>query len=72
VNLFRRGGGAAGANLHPAGQTESGLVSRVPPKAKDRRWSFGWGSRALVKAADRSLHPVRRDNFGVKVHEQNV
>ena len=27
---------SAGANLHPAGQTENGL-SRVPPKAKDRR-----------------------------------
>ncbi len=40
---------SAGANLHPAGQTESGLVSRVPPKAKDRRglWALHpWGLRA--------------------------
>ena len=28
---------SAGANLNPAEQTENGLVSRVPPKAKDRR-----------------------------------
>ena len=32
---------SVGASLHPAGQTENGLVSHVPPKAKDRRlyWS---------------------------------
>src|ERR1700730_1000707 len=38
---------SAGASLHPAGQTESVLVSRVPPKAKDRRglWApHPWGA----------------------------
>jgi hypothetical protein len=61
VNLFRRGGGAAGANLHPAGQTESGLVSRVPPKAKDRRglWALRGGSRRS-KAAGRYVDVLSR------------
>jgi hypothetical protein len=66
LNLFRRGGGAAGASLHPAGQTESGLVSRVPPKAKDRRglWAlYPWGL-AAVNAAGRYMDVLsRRDNL---------
>jgi hypothetical protein len=32
---------SAGASLHPAGQIENGLVSCVPPKAKDRRGALG-------------------------------
>jgi hypothetical protein len=52
----------AGANLQPAGQTESSLVSRVPPKAKDRRglWVLHPGGFAPVKAAGRYMDVLSR------------
>jgi hypothetical protein len=53
---------SAGANLHPAGQTESDLVSRVPPRRKIGA-SFGCSTRggfAPVKAAGRYMDVLSR------------
>jgi hypothetical protein len=63
---------SAGANLHPEGQTESGLVSRVPPKAKDRRglWALHpWGLRGGHSGGAVRGPPVPPQKFEGNEHD---
>jgi hypothetical protein len=67
---FAKGGGAGRgfSFFPPAGQTESGLVSCVPPKAKDRRWSFVAGFTPIKRGGSVAPSGPPRQ-FSVKVND---